>query len=79
MWNLRNKTNEQRRKKEKEANQETDSTTENKLMFTGGEVGWRMGKKVMEIKEYTCSEEHWWVLYGSLESPYCIVITLCIN
>ena len=39
MWNLRNKTNEGKR----ETNQETDLTTENKLMVTRGEVGVEMG------------------------------------
>ena len=39
LWNLRNKTNKQRRKKEKDTNQETLLTTENKVMVTRGEMG----------------------------------------
>lgn len=36
-WNSRNKTNEQRGKRERETNQETNLTIENKLMATRGE------------------------------------------
>ena len=42
IWNLRNETNEQR---ETETNQETDSTIENTLMVTRGEVGEGMGER----------------------------------
>jgi len=42
MWNLRNKTDEHMgKKRERQANQE--QTIENKLRFTGGEVGRGMG------------------------------------
>ena len=37
MWNIRNKTNEQR--EQKEVNEETDSTIKNKLMVMGGGNG----------------------------------------
>ena len=41
-------------------------TIENKLMITRGEVGGRMGKQVMGIKECTCCDEHQ-VLYVHVE------------
>ena len=46
MWNLRNKTNEQREKKRgRKTNQESGAlTTEYKLMVTRGEVGRGMGE-----------------------------------
>ena len=42
MWNLRNETNEQGGEK-REANQETDSTINNKLMVTKRRGGWEDG------------------------------------
>ena len=52
MWNLRNKTNEQREKKEREANQETlKSFLENKLMVTRERKGrWGMGHRRRGLK-----------------------------
>ena len=48
--------------------QETDSTLENKLMVTRGEVGGGWVTQVMGIEEGTCDEP--WVSYVSVESPY---------
>ena len=45
MWNLRNKTNEHGRGMEKrEANQEIDSTIENKMIVSTGKMGGGMGE-----------------------------------
>ena len=48
MWNLRNKTREKKDKPKKNQKQKQkmkpDSTTENKLVITRGEVGGRMGE-----------------------------------
>ena len=45
MWNLRNKTNEQRKKEEREKDKPRTKllTTKNKLMVTRGEVSEEMG------------------------------------
>ena len=68
MWNLRNKTNEQWGKKERETNQETDDREQ-----TGGYQRGRRGE-VSEtsegIKECTCPDEHW-MMCGSVEALYC--------
>lgn len=57
------------KEKEREANQGKDSTIENKLLVTRGEMcvggaGWV--KQVMGIKDCSCDEH--WVTYGSTES-----------
>ena len=44
MWNLRNRTNEQRRKKERDKPRKRFLTLENKVMVTRGEVGGGMGE-----------------------------------
>ena len=55
MWNLRNKTSEQRGKRESDKPRKRLLTIENKLMVTRG-GGW--AKWVMGIKEGTCCGEH---------------------
>ena len=42
MWNLRNKTNEQRKKSDKPEN--IPLTIVNKQMVTRGEMGWEIGE-----------------------------------
>ena len=44
MWNLRNKTDEQRKKREREKPRHRLLTIENKLMVTRGEVAGAWGK-----------------------------------
>ena len=54
MWNLRNKTNEQREKKEREKDKPGNRllTIENKLMVTRGEVGGgQTGRSLFQIKK----------------------------
>lgn len=60
MWNLRDKTKQQREQK-REANVETDLTIVNKLMVIRGVVGMQWIKLLM-IMECTCDEHR--VLYG---------------
>ena len=85
MWNLRQKTDELRGKKERERERETNHRRflmiENKLKVDGGRWVGRWATGVMVIKEGTCYDEHW-VLYVSdepLNSTPEINIALYVN
>ena len=72
MWNLRNKTNEQRGKKQtRETNQETDSELQRTCCWPpeGGE--WGLGEQVLGMKERTCHDEPWVMKYRTVKSVYC--------
>ena len=68
MWNLRNKTIEQRKKRERDKPRNRLLIMENKLKVAGWEVGRGWAIWVMGIKECTCDEDR--VTYGSVESLY---------
>ena len=66
MWNLRNKSIKGKRQTKKQTvhyREQTDG------YHSRGRVGGWV-KQMLEIKEYTCCDKHW-VMYGTVESPYC--------
>ena len=70
-WNLRNKRNQQRRKRERQAKRKALNCREQTDDYHR-EVGGGLGvirRWGLRIKEYTCCDEHW-MLYGSVESLY---------
>ena len=77
MWNLRNKTNDQRWRMGESERQTTKQTLDCREQTDDYQKGgWWVGesvKYVMEIKEYTCNEHQ--VLYGGVESIYCTLET----
>ena len=80
MWYLRNKTNNHRGKKRGETKKQTLNYIEQTdgYQMGGGDRG--MGETSEGIKECICDKHR--VLYGSVESLYCIPktnITLYVN
>ena len=71
MWKLRNKTNEQKKKRERKRGKPRNRllTIEKTFMVIRGEADGGRGKEVIRIKECTFDEQ--WMIYGSAKSLYC--------
>ena len=83
MGNLRNKTNEQRKKRERDKPRNRLLTLENKLMVTRGEIGWGESQTGNgDYKAYLPDDHHPGVMHEIVKSQYCTPetsITLYIN
>ena len=83
MWNLRCKTNKERKNKDRKKDKPMKRllNIENKLMVIRREVGGGVGDRSDGFKECTCHDGPWG-MYRMIESPYCTSqanITLYVN